>query len=328
VIQVTDPGQDTVFGTITRTVSRTVVPGGTAFISETVQIPRSVIQVMQRARDVNGQLFTSFILVRNFTDNTNTVTAAVNLYLTGGAGSLLEIDRLALSFDDLSTERVVRKEDALKALVDIRFSGSGQLRGVWELATPASTIGEPVFSALRLVRQSLVGNQDTRIKSPLLPTDREGVYLVRFLVTEPDTGFDPVYIRYAVTTAGASERPRTDVHALAPGKGALITAETAFEWHTDAQPRAWKLEIYPKPAADALDQLPDLGTAAESVAVSRVDGPPLTGMLLPGDARTTVLSKLVWKRLESGRGYWWRLRAIGDDGSVIGESPLVEFRSP
>ncbi len=329
-VQVADPSLDTLFGTIPRALSRTIAPGGTATITETVVIPRSVLQAMERARNVNGNPFASFVLVRSFTDdNAQFVTASVNLYLTGGSSTVLQLDRLSLYFDDLSTVRLAARDEALTAQLDIAFSGAGQLRGVWELATPASTVGEPIFGTLRLVRQSLVGNQTTRLTSPALPTGQEGVYLLRFRVTEPDTGFEPVYVRYVVTQAGTPQRPALNVRVLAPGEGELLAEDTQFAWRADADAAAWQLEIYKKPAESAAERLPDLGTTQpDANAAPRVEGPPVTGMLVTGEARATGLSKLVRQHLEPGQGYWWRVRAIGDDGSVIGESPLVGFRSP
>jgi hypothetical protein len=51
-------------------------------------------------------------------------------------------------------------------------------------------------------------------------------------------------------------------------------------------------------------------------------------MLVTGEQPSTRLSQPVWQHLQPGRGYWWRVRVIGADGSVTGESPLAEFRTP
>lgn len=329
-IVITGPGQDVVYGTIPRSLSRSIVPGGSALISETVLIPRSLIQTLNRARDVNGNPISTFLLVRNFTDdNFSVFSATVNLYLTGGAGSLLQIGRLSLSFDDLSTVRLIPRGERLTALLDVQFSGSGMLRGVWELATPASTLGEPVFTNLGLVRHSLVGNQTLRLESPGLSTDLEGAYLLRFRVTEPETGFEPVIVRYLVTKPAAMERPPVNVNPVSPGSGMLIAPDTRFAWRGGDEASAWQLEIYEKPATSALDRLPDLGsTTAGGDNTPDMDGPPVTGMMLPGDTRETPLSKMARSHLKGGQGYWWRVRAIDKAGHVVGESPLVEFRTP
>jgi len=93
--------------------------------------------------------------------------------------------------------------------------------------------------------------------------------------------------------------------------------------------KAWQLEIYEKPAGNALDQLPDLGSAqVASRKTPEVEGPPATGMLLTGETRESPLSKMARAHLKPGQGYWWRVRAIDSEGKVIGESPLAEFRTP
>jgi hypothetical protein len=329
-VTIMDSAGDVVYATIPRLISRPVAPGGSVSISDSVPIPRSVMLAMMRAATAIGQIAagSTFVLQRSFTDdNLNFVTASVNLYLAGGSGGLFQIEQMALYFDDQSTVRLVRKDDSLNALLDIRFTGSGQLRGNWELATPASTAGEPVFSTLHLVRQSLAGNQVTRIRSPNLPTGQEGVYLLRFRVTEPDSGFEPVYVRYLVTRTGQPEKPPASVRLLSPGQGALVGADTRFEWAADADAAAWQLEIFRKPQQNAAGQLPDLGTAADSPAAPAVDGPPVTGMMLTGEKHASQLSRVTLDHLEPAQGYWWRVRAIGSDGSVIAESPLGEFRS-
>lgn len=329
-IVITGPGQDVIYGTIPRSLSRTIAPGGSTLISETVLIPRSIIQSLNRARDANGNPVSTFLLVRNFSDNNfDLLSASVNLYLTGGSGSLLQINRLALTFDDQSTVRVIPRDERLGAKVEIQFSGSGMLRGVWEIATPASTLGEPIYSNLGLVRHSLAGMQTLTLKSPDLPTNQEGVYLLRFRVSEPETAFEPVTIRYLVTKAGLAEKPPLNVNPRSPANGTLINADTLFSWRGDAAAKVWQLEIYEKPDDSFIDQLPDLGSDASTGRKRReMEGPPVTGMMLPGGTQETGLSKMVRNHLNPGTGYWWRVRAIGSDGQVIGESPLVEFRTP
>jgi hypothetical protein len=51
-------------------------------------------------------------------------------------------------------------------------------------------------------------------------------------------------------------------------------------------------------------------------------------MLVPGRQTQTVLSGAARTRLEPSRVYLWRVLAIGADGSVIGQSPMRELRTP
>ncbi len=322
-IVIASAGLDKTYGTIHRILSRTIAPGATAVISETVQIPRSVIEAMRRSNHSH------FVILRYFSDpDLLTVNASVNLYLTGGSGSRLQIDRMVLSFDDDTLAKVVAKGERLKAQLDIQFSGRGMLRGVWEIATPASTPGQPVYTILKTVHQVLVGNRTQHFVTPYLPTKMGGFYLLRFRVTEPTTGYDPVTLRYQVIISGSPKKPPVNIKQLSPGDGALISKDTNFTWSGGSGIHSWKLEIYEKPDHRPVDQLPDLGSAPETDQVAEVSTPPLTGIILPGDTHETGLSELVWKHLQPGQGYRWRLRAMDSKGNLVGESPLIVFRTP
>lgn len=325
---VTAPGGGRVLGQVPRRVQGTVLPGASTMIVETVQLPRSLMQTLYRVRQPDGSRYTHFEVRRIFSDADSSVSAApASLFLTGGAGDgVLDISRLALYFDDQSTVRLVHRGDSLRAVLDIQFTGSGQLAGVWELADPTSTAGQPIFRPLRMERTSLVGAQVMQIQGPELPTEREGVHLLRFRLTAPRTDFEPVLIRYVVTGETVHEHPPVNVRPERPRNGALVGAETTFAWRADRPASAYQLEIYGRPAEADLP-LPALGGPVEAPPL-RIDQPPLTGMLLQGDTHSTQLSALVLRRLEPGRAYWWRVRAIGADGGVIGESPLQEIRTP
>ena len=51
-------------------------------------------------------------------------------------------------------------------------------------------------------------------------------------------------------------------------------------------------------------------------------------MLVPGNQTTTTLSLNARQRLTPGRAYLWRVLAISEDGTVIGQSPMREMRTP
>jgi hypothetical protein len=326
---ITAPGGGVILGQISRRAQGTIQIGATTVIIETVQLPRSLMHTLYRARDPGGNPFPNFELHRDFSDGGIPVSAIqANLYLTGGGGSgQFDVSRLALYFDDRSSVRLIPREEPLQAVLDVQFSGSGQLAGVWEIADPTSTAGQPIYRPLRIERQSLVGAQSMQIKSPLLPTGKEGAYLLRFRLTGPTTDFDPVLIRYLVTSDTKHEKPPVNIQPEQPHNGALLGPKTTFAWRADQPASAYQLEIYRQPQRSAADQLPELGGRVD-MATPRTDEPPVAGMLVLGDTHTTLLSKLVLQRLEPGRAYWWRVRAIGADGGVIGESPLRELRTP
>jgi hypothetical protein len=51
-------------------------------------------------------------------------------------------------------------------------------------------------------------------------------------------------------------------------------------------------------------------------------------MMVAGARTRTTLSEAARARLISGQNYLWRVLAIGNDGSVIGESSVREVRMP
>ncbi len=322
-VEITSVGGNILYGTVPLTFAHTMAPATGASFTETVRIPFNILRVMARA-DVR-----SFWIARHFTStSTTSAFAYVTATLVGGGGSgALAIDRVALTFDDLSTSRLVQKGEHLTAIARISASGGGMLRGRWEIADPTSTIGEPVFRPLREIHQTLVGSQETRLVSPPLPTRDAGMHLLRLTIDSPSTSFPPQVIRYFVNADTAHAAP-TNIELGSPGNDALIGTETEFAWRTLPNARAFLLEIYRRTPRTADLHLPRLGSDGNAPPEpAKVEGPPETGMLLLGATDHARLSQLVWGHLTPGQAYWWRVVAIGTDGGVIGVSGYRGFHT-
>jgi hypothetical protein len=54
----------------------------------------------------------------------------------------------------------------------------------------------------------------------------------------------------------------------------------------------------------------------------------VAGVLIRGDKTETMLPENTRGRVESGQIYFWRLLAVGEDGNVIGISPIREIKIP
>ena len=54
----------------------------------------------------------------------------------------------------------------------------------------------------------------------------------------------------------------------------------------------------------------------------------VTGVVVPPDQTQLTLPPDVLQSLEAGRSYFWRVRALAIDGSVLAESPSRELRVP
>lgn len=299
----------TVVATENRTLSR-VFPGvltGSEFgtFNESVTIPRSVITRAARS----GETLT---YTRTFDDGDGASSGTVTLALVGGVGGVFSIMRLELKFEDESRVKVVPGDERLQAIAEINFSGSGILQAVWEIAGPTSTAGEPLFRPLTLVRRSLAGSDRIIIHSPQLPTDSEGLYVIRLRIEEPRTGFELPVLHYVVTAAEAAidAIPLTTVTLTTPADRDLLRADTLFGWAPIPEARAYMLEFYPAEEPDV---------PAE---------PPLTGVLVPGASTEARLESLTLTYLEAGMRYRWRVRAIGEGGMPLGNSDWREILVP
>lgn len=310
---VSQSGQFLLGGSVVQTVSRPlsrVFPGNAtgneiATFSEAVNVPRSIL--VEAAR--SGQ---SLTYQRSFTDGTGASAGSVTVAVVGSAGGEFAITRIELKFEGDSRVRVLPGDETIRALAEINFGGSGILRGVWEIAGPASTTGEPLFRPLTIVRRNLAGGDRVIISSPQLPTDTQGLHVVRLRIEEPALDFVIPVLRYFVTApeSEAAPPPPTPVQLQAPAGGAVLAPDSEFTWEPLPGAQAYMLQFYPAEGP------------AEPTA------PPVAAVLVPGERQSTVLEALTWQRLEYGTRYRWRIRAMAEDGSLAGLSGWREILTP
>jgi len=300
---------------------------GTAIITETVAVPAEVS--VQAAR--LGA--TTIVYQRTFSDG-STGTAAINAgIIIGGSGlARFGVSRMALAFDDGAVVRVVPLNSRLSAAADVTYVGSGSLRGYWEVADPGSTAGTPIFRQLQSVSQGVGGGDRAKLRSPDLPTDTAGLHIVRLRLTDPSPAFDPPVLYYYV----GEPRPGTPfslmpMTVMNPPNEAYIDASTQFIWQPVRGARVYKIEIFASPEVPSL-HLPELGgaPATEDPQLMRraLSRPPIAGMLVAAKQNQTTLSAATRAKLQQRRSYFWRIQAISEDGSVIGEAQVRELRVP
>jgi hypothetical protein len=233
------------------------------------------------------------------------VTAMVTISLGGSASGPLTLSSVALHFDDRTLIRVLRQGDSAVAIAEIRYSGNGVFSGLWEVAAPPSTQGQPVFVPLGAASTNLTAGGITEVTSPALPASIAGTYYVRFRVRSPVVPFQSLLLRYAVEQGPAIP----PIVVTSPEAHATFKPDTRFSWQPAPGAIAYRLEFY------AADASPDYE-------------PPLSGEWLPAERRDSVLSALAQTHLAAGRGYRWRIVAFDGDGEVIGRSSLYEIRTP
>jgi len=223
--------------------------------------------------------------------------------------------------------KVFNKGEKPRVKAELSYTGSGMLRGVWEIAEPSSTAGTPAFYPLTNVQKFLSQLGRVTIYSPRLPASMTGLYMVRFRITDPKPGFNTPVIRYFINATAGVRKPMP-LSLITPAHGSAISGNTRFSWQGLPGARAYLLEIFNpalanpgQPAENTTEQ----GVGSLLVPEAGISGgPPVSGMLIPTNQVT--LSQLTRARLKSGQRYLWRVQAIGASGKIIGASPLRSIR--
>jgi hypothetical protein len=298
----------------------------TASIREVVQIPEALIF---RAVKQGSPLQ----VVHEFSDSPGDTPQVAELLVTpSGQGSVaLDVERMALTFDDDTRSRVLARGDELRVVAEINSNGVGLLTGFWEAAFASTTAGAPVFRPLSLVRQGVAGGGRTVITSPRLSTAEEGTHFVRFRITDPAFRFDAPVLQYYVTPRAPAAAPvaQNEIVVGAPRPGDSLTAGTRFAWSPLDSAETYQLAFYATPAGPAapLDpasfQQPDSGGGATAAADT-----PLAGLFVPGDRHETSAEAFTLVQLPGERSYLWRVLAIDANGAVIGSSSMREIFKP
>lgn len=320
-----------VLGVNNRTIQRMVRPAapGTAVavVPESLLVPARVVL---RAQALG---VTRIAYQRTFTDGTASslpVTSAIMLNLTGGLGANFGITRVALRFPDGSRQKVVAAASETFVLADINHTGSGRLVARWEVAEPVTTRGRPVFRTLAIVRRQLIGSgARTTIRSPDLPTQGDGAYLVRLRIINPRIGFDSPVLRYFVNPALNPVPTPSTIVARSPAAGADYANGMRFAWQPLATAVVYRLEFHDK-APPRRDTDP-VGGSAKTDAQAAATVPltrPVSGIVVSAAIDAVELSPLALAHLSPDHSYWWRVVAFDERGRLIGRSSLRQIHVP
>ena len=240
--------------------------------------------------------------------------------LREGGPSELVVVSVRLEFDTGNNTAIIERDADLRAALTVQHTGTGILRGRWQIAEPGSSEAVPVFRTLALVNMQVRAGQRSRLRSPLLPTSRAGVYLLRFCVSGPDpaaAGEDaqcPDAAQVVHATYQVHAQPGFSVvriRGLAPDRSRLDPAGL-LRWSAVPGAATYQVQIFeftPRAATD--------GEAPEPRFVA--------GLLVPGDSAATPLGALARSRLDPERRYLWRVTAHDEAGVRIGMSDDASF---
>ncbi|MBM4146350.1 MAG: hypothetical protein FJ240_08775, partial [Nitrospira sp.] len=265
------------------------IHNGAGRVAEVINIPVAVIERALK-RGAN-----TFIYVRNFIDASINVTATVNFMITTEAGADFEIKRIDLYFENRRPEITVNRSfPKLRAFADIRFVGSGFLRGYWEVDG----------RMLSHVDQHLAYGASVTLQTPdipPLPTFDTGSHVVRFVITDPVTDLQLPLILYFVT-AEEGRGKLVNIVLLSPVNYSLIEyAPVKFEWEKLDKTPLYFIQFYDKP-----ESIPVFSAYAKEAYYT-----------LPDIALKGIFSP--------GQKYYWKVSGFDAENKVIGESETWGF---
>lgn len=301
-------------------------------VTESLRVPASVSQ--QAARFGEQRVF----YVRQFSlEGSEPMTGVQVITLQQGVpgrgGSIAEgtepsasgvnIQRVSLFFDRGSLTETLRPDEQLQAMARISYQGAGIVNAIWEVATPASTRGQPLYAPLSQVRQYLGAGREVTFTSPPLPSEIPGIHRVRLRFLPPTEIGELPTLAYRVSEGALPQARVPVIGTLPPESANPLSRETRFRWQPVPGTHAYQLEFYdrwPDATEDEAIPLQDSRSAGRQPVSLRTA--PITGQVVAGDRTSASPSRSLLNHLESDKRYYWRLIAIDAQGQVVAASPL------
>jgi hypothetical protein len=205
-----------VLATITQPLKKSV-GAGMAVIPETVRVPETV--------SIKAKImgFTDIVYERAFNDGSGTTAGVLPVHIATTTSPGFSISSVAFSFNDNTPLTTAPRGSKLSAQARVVIAsnysgipnapnptaveaGTGttatiniRVNGTWEVAGPNPDLKNPNFRPLAEVNQSITGAEPLILKSPNIPTDKTGMYLLRIDFTTPSLEFDEPIVRYYIT---------------------------------------------------------------------------------------------------------------------------------
>jgi len=268
----------------------TFITGGIGTITETVVIPVNIMEKVLQSGTAQ------FFYRRQFF-GLSVETATINMTVSGEAGGTLGIRRLSLYFGNGRAETTVMKyANDLKAYADIRYNGSGLLKGYWEVDG----------RLLSYVSQPLPAGQQITLATPdipALPTFETGTHTLRFVVTNPDPnqGIPLPVLVYFVTTDEAAVKPGV-LTLKNPAETAEVPyASLKYEWQV-IRANVYLIQFFE----------------------TQGEKPVFSAYTKKGFYQ---MPQLVLKKIfQPGETYYWRVTGFDRERRMAGESKTGSFR--
>ncbi len=220
----------------------------------------------------------------------------------GGVSDVVRLEMAELVLDNGKNYKVVPKNSTdIRARLRLKLSGTGTVTGQWEVDGQVLELFEESVTQGEL-KEIITGDL------PGLPTVETGLHTITLVLTEPDAGALGVefpVLRYYVRAVEDSLKLRE------PPDGFVVKEDeaTVFSWRGVTGAASYEVAF-----ADAVLPL----TSREDYDVVWHAAP--AGEL---DYRPTAE---VWRGLKRNRWSYWCVRALDEQGKVMGTSPVREIK--
>jgi hypothetical protein len=181
-----------VLGTINTPLAKSGAAGNVS-LGESVLVPADVTA---RALKL-GQ--NALRYERSFRDSEGAGTPGwLTVQVATAAATGFGLSQMALTFENDKPLALVERDARLTAHAKINATGSGIIQAAWEVAGPNPDGNNPAYMIIATVHQATSGTEPVAVKSPALPTNIAGTYLVRLRVTEPAAAIEMPVVHYYV----------------------------------------------------------------------------------------------------------------------------------
>ncbi len=205
------------------------------------------------------------------------------------------ITRLQLYFENKRAEITIKKDlPSLKAYADIRFTGSGLLKGFWEVdGRILKNVNRHIITSDRSITVETPN-------APPLPTFETGTHRVRFVITNPSQDIPFPEAIYFVTAKKFKEI--FPVNLIYPNnKSEVDYSPLTFRWETEEKTVTYLIAFFKE------DDEKPVFSAYTKKAEYRLPLTVLKGIFAPG------------------RSYFWSVKSFDTDNNKAGESPVYRF---
>jgi len=282
----------TVLGSVNTTLS-VPLAGGAGRATETVVIPISVLKRAEQLK-INRFYYRRIFSYSCVQFQPPRDISSVQINVTTEAAAEFNITRLHLYFENKRPEITVkRNQPSLKAYADIRFVGSGLLRGYWEVDG----------RILSYVNQHLVYGRSVTIESldvPPLPTFVTGTHVVKFVVINPSPNFSLPAALYFVTAEDFREI--LPIQLIYPqNKSEIDFSPVTFRWERKDRMVTYLTEVFEE----------------------GIERPIFSAYSKKSDY--TLPPSIFENQFSPDKKYLWRVRGFDGDNNMAGESSVFSF---